>query len=39
MYQLIGIIIDEKVGGLEPLLHYMIENPFSKDDPAMFEHH
>ena len=38
MYQLIGIINDEKVG-LESLLNYMDENLFSKDDPAINEHH
>ena len=39
MYQLIGIINDEQVGGLESLLNYMNENLFSKDDPAINEHH
>ena len=39
MYQSIGIISDEKVGGLESLLSYMNENFFSKDDPAVNEHH
>ena len=38
MYQLIGIINDEKVGGLESLFNYTNENSFSKDDPAMNEH-
>ena len=37
MYQLIGIINDEKVG-LESLLYYMNENFFSKDGPAINEH-
>ena len=39
MYQLIGIISDEKVGGLESLLNYTDENSFSKDDPAINENH
>ena len=39
MYQFIGPINDSKVGGLEPLLNYMNENCFSKDDPAINEHH
>ena len=39
MYQFIGDINDTKVGGLEPLLNYMIEISFSKDDPAINEHH
>ena len=39
MYQFIGDINDTKVGGLEPLLNYMNENFFSKDDPAINEHH
>ena len=39
MYQFIGPINDEKVGGLESLLKYMTENFFSKDDPAINEHH
>ena len=39
MYQLTGTINDEDVGGLEPLLTYMSENDFSKDDPAINEHH
>ena len=38
MYHFIGIINDEKVGGLEPLLNYMNEHFFSKDDPALNEH-
>ena len=39
MYQFIGDINDTKVGGLEPVLNYMNENFFSKDDPAINEHH
>ena len=39
MYQLIGIINDEKAGGLESLLNCMSEHFFSKDDPAISEHH
>ena len=39
MYQFIGDINDTKVGGLESLLNYMIENFFTKDDPATNEHH
>ena len=39
MYQFIGYINDTKVGGLEPLLNYMTENFFTKDDPAINEHH
>ena len=39
MYQLIGIINDEKAGGLESLLNYVNENLFGKDDPAINEHH
>ena len=39
MYQFIGGINDTKVSGLEPLLNYMDENLFSKDDPAVNEHH
>ena len=39
MYQLIGDINDEKVGGLESLLNYTNENFFTKDDPAINEHH
>ena len=39
MYQYIGPINDTKVGGLESLLNYMNENFFSKDDPAVNEHH
>ena len=37
--QLIGIINDEKVHGLERMLNYMNDNLFSKDDPATNEHH
>ena len=39
MYQFIGPINDEKVGGLESLLKCMNENFFNKDEPAMNEHH
>ena len=39
MYQFIGDINDEKVGGLESLLNYMNENFFTKDDPAINGHH
>ena len=39
MYQFIGDINDTKVGGLESLLNYMNDNSFSKDDPAINEHH
>ena len=39
MYQFIGNINDTKVGGLESLLNYMNENFFTKDDPAINEHH
>ena len=39
MYQLTGIINDEQVGGIESLLNYMNEHLFSKDDPAINEHH
>ena len=39
MYQFIGEINDKKVGGLESLLNYMNENFFSKDEPAVNEHH
>ena len=35
MHKLIGNIIDEKAGGLEPLLNHMIS---CKDDPAINEH-
>ena len=39
MCQFIGDTNDTKVGGLESLLNYMNENFFSKDDPAVNEHH
>ena len=39
MYQFIGDINDTKVGGLESLLNYMNENFYSKDEPAINEHH
>jgi len=39
MYQFIGDINDEKVAGLESLLNYMNDNFFTKDDPAINEHH
>ena len=39
MYQFIGDINDTKVAGLESLLNYMNENFFSKDEPAINEHH
>ena len=39
MYQFIGPTNDTKVGGLESLLNYMNENFFSKDEPAINEHH
>ena len=39
MYQFICIINDEKVPGLASILNYMNENFFSKDDPAINEHH
>ena len=39
MYQFLGVINDEKVGGLESLLHYMNEHFFSKDGPSVNEHH
>ena len=38
MYQLIGIINDEKVLGLVSILNYMNESFFSKDDPVINEH-
>ena len=38
MYQFIGDINDTKTG-LESLLNYMNENFFSKDHPAINEHH
>ena len=39
MYQFIGDINDTTVGGLESLLTYMNGNFFSKDAPAINEHH
>ena len=39
MYQFIGDVNDTKAGGLESLLNYMNESFFSKDDPAIGEHH
>ena len=39
MYQFIGIVNDEKVSGLESILDYLNKNFFSKDDPAINEHH
>ena len=39
MYQFIGDTNDTKVAGLGSLLHYMNENFFSKDEPAVNEHH
>ena len=39
MYQLMGIINDEQVPGLDSILNYMNENLFSKDEPAINEHH
>ena len=39
MYQFIGGTNDEKVAGLESLSTYMCENFFTKDDPAINEHH
>ena len=39
MYQFIGDINDTKVAGLESLLNYMNEDFFSKDEPAVNEHH
>ena len=38
MYQFIGDINDEKVGGLESLLNYMNENFYSKGNPLINEH-
>ena len=38
MYQFIGDINDDKVGGLESLLNYINENFYSKDEPAINEH-
>ena len=39
MYQVMGIINDERVPGLENLLIYMNGNFFCKDDPAINKHH
>ena len=39
MHQFIGIINDETVPGLESIRNYMNEHFFSKDDPAINEHH
>ena len=39
MYQFNGDTNDTKVGGLESLLNYMNESFFSKDEPAVDEHH
>ena len=39
MYQFIGDINGTKVAGLASLLNYMSENFFTKDDPAIDEHH
>ena len=39
MYRFVGNINDTKIGGLESLLNYMNEDYFSKDDPAINEHH
>ena len=39
MYQYTEDINDTKVGGLGPLLNYMNENLFNKDEPAVNEHH
>ena len=39
MYQFIGDTNDTKAGGLESLLNYMSGNFFTKDDPAINEHH
>ena len=39
MYQHIGVINDEKVLALERIIYYMNDNCFSKDDPAINEHH
>ena len=39
MYQFIGDINDTQVGGSESLLNYLNENLFTKDDPAINEHH
>ena len=39
MYQLISIISDKKVPGLESILNYMNEDLLNKDEPATNEHH
>ena len=39
MYQFIGDINEDKVAGLASLLNCMSEHFFSKDGPAMNEHH
>ena len=39
MYTFMGIINDEKVPGLGSIFNYMNENFFSKDEPAINEHH
>ena len=39
MYQFIGDINDSKIPGSESVLNYMNENFFSKDEPAVNEHH
>ena len=39
VYQFISIISGEKVPGSESILNYMNKNSFSKDDPAINEHH
>ena len=39
MYKFIGYINDTQVGGLESLLTYMNKDLFSKDEPAINEHH
>ena len=39
MHQFIAYINDTEFGGLESLLTYMNENFFSKDEPAIYEHH
>ena len=38
MYQFIGPTNDEKVLALEPVLTYMSENHYSKDEPAINQH-
>ena len=39
MYQLIGIMHDGQMLGLESMFNFMNEHFFSKDDPAINEHH